>query len=75
MKQNKENIKHAQKLHEFNPRIIVGIIGSTDLSTLQTLKDFFDTLDGFTLIYLKTSGNPLYITDKKPFNEHLRGEE
>ncbi|MBE3121953.1 MAG: hypothetical protein IMZ53_09040 [Thermoplasmata archaeon] len=66
MIQNKENKTHTQKQHEFNPRIIVGIIGSTDLDSLQMLKDFFNTLDGFSLIYLKTSGNPLYITSEKP---------
>jgi hypothetical protein len=44
----------------------VGIVGSTDLETLQTLKDFFETLDGFSLIYMRTSGSPLYITDLKP---------
>jgi hypothetical protein len=66
MKQIKENKTHGQ---QFNPRIIVGIIGSTDLGTLQTLKDFFETLDGFSLIYMRTSGSSLYITDKKPEKE------
>ena len=66
MKQNKENKTHGQQRPEFNPRIIVGIVGSTDLGTLQELKNFFGTLEGFSLIYMRTSGSPLYITDMKP---------
>jgi len=71
MKQTKENKPHGQ---QFNPRIIVGIIGSTDLGALQTLNNFFETLDGFSLIYLRTSGSPLYITDKKPDKDPVEEE-
>ena len=72
MKQTKENKTHGQ---QFNPRIIVGIIGSTDLGALQTLNNFFGTLDGFSLIYLRTSGSPLYITDKKPEKDTVEEEQ
>ncbi len=75
MKPKKEIKIQGQRQSEFSPRIIIGIIGSTDLDTLRMLKDFFETLDGFTLIYLKTSGNPLYISDKKPEKSHVGGEE
>ena len=66
MKRNKENKTYGQKRSEFNPRIIVGVVCSTDIDTLQRLKDFFNTLEGLSLIYLKTSGSPLFITDLKP---------
>jgi hypothetical protein len=66
MKSNEDKVKEHQ---QFNPRIIVGIVGSIDLNALQTLKDFFETLNGFSLIYLRTSGSPLYISDKKPERE------
>jgi hypothetical protein len=69
MIQNKENKTPTQKQYEFKPRIIVGIVCSADLESLQKLQDFFNTLDGFSLIYLKTSGSPLYITSEKPTKE------
>ena len=68
MKETNQNKK--RQTGEFNPKIIVGIIGSSDLDTLKSLKDFFSKLDGFSLIYLTTSGSHLYITDKKPEHEH-----
>jgi len=72
MNLTKESKTQSQKQHDFNPRIVVGIVGSTDFNTMQTLKDFFDTLEGFRLIYIKTSGNPIYLTDKKPSKENNR---
>jgi hypothetical protein len=65
MKEINQNKKKTQN-SEFNPKIIVGIVGSSELETLNTLKNFFENLDGFSLIYMRTSGSPLYITDKKP---------
>ena len=65
MKQNKIKKTKGEK-SDFNPRIIVGIVGKSDLDSLQQLKDFFDSLDGFSLIYFTTAGNPLYITSNKP---------
>jgi len=64
MKKTKEEKITTQT--QFNPRIIVGIIGSADLETLHQLKTFFDALSGFSLVYMRTSGSSLYITDKKP---------
>ena len=75
MKETKENkSKLQQDSSEFNPRIIVGIVCSTDLDTLQRLKDFFNTLDGLSLIYLRTSGSSLFITDKRPESEFQKRE-
>ena len=69
MKQNRVNKIKGQR-SDFNPRIIVGIVAKSDIDSLQELKDFFDSLDGFSLVYFTTSGNPLYITDKKPRKEY-----
>ncbi|MBN2604182.1 MAG: hypothetical protein JXA91_08635 [Candidatus Thermoplasmatota archaeon] len=64
-----KDAKKKEEKSEFNPRIVVGIVGSSDLDTLNSLKDFFSTLDGFSIVYMRTSGSPLYITDKKPNKE------
>lgn len=64
-----------KKQHVFNPRIIIGLVCSADLDTLRKLQEFFASLDGLTLIYIKTSGNPLYITTDNPQKTNNRPSE
>lgn len=69
MKKTKvEKINEKRQPNEFDPRIVVGIVGTADLASLNEIKDFFRMLRGFKLVYLCTSGSRLYITDKKPKN-------
>lgn len=50
----------------FNPKIVVGIIGHVDIENLTQIKDFFEKLEGFTLVYFKTSSEKLYIKEGTP---------
>lgn len=63
-----KKINEKLEKNEFNPKIVVGIVGTSDLASLNEIKDFFRMLCGFKLIYLRTAGSHLYITDKKPKN-------
>ena len=41
--------------------VVVGIIGHTDIDLLPEIKKYFENLDGFRLVYFKTSSEKLYI--------------
>ena len=47
----------------FNAPVVVGIIGHTDIEKLPEIKVFFENLNGFRLIYFKTSSEKLYIKE------------
>ena len=48
----------------FDPIFVIGIVGRCKLNILQDVKDFFDELEGFETIYVKTTkGKKLYIME------------
>ena len=52
---------------EFDPIFTIGIVGKCKLDTLQEVKDFFEMLEGFELIYIKTTkGRRLWIQEDSP---------
>ena len=51
------------KMNGFNPNITIGIIGYGPLDALQEIKDFFEMIDGFKIVYIKTSSGRLYIKE------------
>ena len=49
---------------EFDPIFTIGIVGKCKLDTLQEVKDFFEMLEGFEIIYIKTTkGKRLWIQE------------
>ena len=44
--------------------LVVGIIGHTNIETLSEIKSYFGKLDGFNLVYFKTSSEKLYIRER-----------
>lgn len=57
MNENKNN---------FDPKIVVGLVGHTSIDKLPEIKDFFVNLEGFNLVYFKNSSEKLFITTEKP---------
>ena len=48
----------------FDPIFVIGIVGRCKIDTMQEVKHFFDELDGFETIYVKTTkGKKLYIME------------
>ena len=47
----------------FDPIFTIGIVGKCKLETLQEVKDFFQMLDGFNTIYIKTTKGKLWIQE------------
>ena len=51
---------------EFDPIFTIGIVGKAKMNTLQEVKTFFEMLEGFETIYIKTTkGNRLWIQEEK----------
>jgi hypothetical protein len=50
---------------EFDPIFTIGIIGKCKIETIQDIKDFFSTLEGFETIFVKTTkGKKLWIQEE-----------
>ena len=50
----------------FDPVFVIGIVGRCKIDTIQEVKTFFDELDGFETIYVKTTkGKKLYIMESE----------
>ena len=50
----------------FDPVFITGIVGRCNLGTLKEVKDFFEMLEGFEIIYMKTTkGKKLWIHEEE----------
>ena len=47
----------------FDPIFTIGIVGRCKLETLQEVKDFFELLDGFDTVYVKTTKGKLWIQE------------
>lgn len=58
---NEKKIK--ENMNGFNPNVTIGIVGYGPLDALQEIKDFFETLDGFNVVYIKTSSGRLWIKE------------
>lgn len=68
MEEKKENkIEQKGLVSEFKPKIVLAVVGTCDLDTLKEIQDFFRMLNRFKVIYIRTDGCRLYITDKKPW--------
>lgn len=51
---------------EFDPIFTIGIVGKCRIRTLQEIKDFFEVLEGFETIYIKTTkGRRLWIKEEE----------
>ena len=48
---------------ELDPIFTIAIVGKCKLSTMQKVKDFFDTLEGFDTVYLRTTKGKLWIKE------------
>ena len=53
-------------MNEFNPKITLGVVVRADVETLKKMQDFFNSIKDLQVVYIKTSGNDLYITEQKP---------
>jgi len=52
---------------EFDPIFTIGIVGKCKLDTLQEVKHFFESLEEFEIIYIKTTkGRRLWIQEDPP---------
>ena len=50
--------------NSFDPIFTVGLVGKCKIETLQEIKSFFSTLEGFETIYIKTTkGKKLWIQE------------
>lgn len=47
--------------NKINAPVVVGIIGHSDIDFLPEIKHTLEHLDGFKIIYFKTSSEKLYI--------------
>ena len=52
--------------NHFDAPVVVGLVGHTDIDKLQDIKDFFENLEGFRLVFFKTSSEKLYIVERGP---------
>jgi hypothetical protein len=50
--------------NKFDAPLVVGIVGHADIDLLPEIKYYFENLDGFRLIYFKTSSEKLYIWER-----------
>jgi len=47
--------------NKINAPVVVGVIGHSNIDFLADIKHTLETLDGFKIIYFKTSSEKLYI--------------
>ena len=47
----------------FDPPVTIGIVGHCRMGTLQEIKRFFQELEGFDTVYLKTTSGKLWIKE------------
>ena len=53
----------------FDPIFTIGIVGRCKIETIQEIKAFFEMLDGFETIYIKTTkGKKLWIQEEDSFD-------
>ena len=58
-------MENGNRTVSFDPIFTIGIVGKCKLGTLQEVKDFFEMLEGFETIYVKTTkGKKLWIQEE-----------
>lgn len=49
--------------NKINAPVILGIVGHTDVDNLAKIKKILENIDGFKIIFFKTSSEKLFITE------------
>lgn len=59
-----DKMEEENRKYSFDPIFTIGIVGRCKIDTLQEVKDFFEMLEGFETIYIKTTkGTKLWIKE------------
>lgn len=57
-----------RRQNQFDNPLVVGIVGHVQIEELPKIKKYFEELEGFRLVFFKTSTGKLYIKEGEGYD-------